>query len=252
MLYTTSRCCCNHCKSSYNYCFLCHLWFLTSFEDWQECASTKWKWFYTTATIRSVWCSIFTVVTGLLWQPFWFLFNYILLPILHPEFSTAHWNETNNSITIPGSALDISWDQLGIYLLLLHHTHPVPIANDSNTSDVVDSAIIGATVAVDEGQDLVNFEDPVVIKLQSTRIQQKLVCYFIQFELMVEHWFQIQECDCVWVFNSVCYIALQESLKTPLFLLSNEELFESKMCILGFQCTTWVHNLDVGVAGLDT
>ena len=39
----------------------------------------------------------------------------------------------------------------------------------------MDSAVIGATVAVGEGQDLLNLEDPVVIKLQSTRIQQKLV-----------------------------------------------------------------------------
>ena len=39
----------------------------------------------------------------------------------------------------------------------------------------MDSAVIGATVAVGEGQDLLNLRDPVVIKLQSTRIQQKLV-----------------------------------------------------------------------------
>ena len=50
----------------------------------------------------------------------------------------------------------------------------------------MDSAVIGATVAVGEGQDLLNLRDPVVIKLQSTRIQQKLVsCALLESKLTV-------------------------------------------------------------------
>jgi len=95
---------------------------------------------------------------------------------------------TNNSIAIPGSALNISGDQVGIFFS--YYTTPIlfPLAveNDSNTSDIVDSAVIGATVAVGEGQDLLNLRDPVVIKLQSTRIQQKLVsCALLESKLTV-------------------------------------------------------------------
>jgi len=97
-------------------------------------------------------------------------------------------DETNNSIAIPGSALNVSGDQVGIFFS--YYTTPIlfPLAveNDSNTSDIVDSAVIGATVAVGEGQDLLNLRDPVVIKLQSTRIQQKLVsCALLESKLTV-------------------------------------------------------------------
>ena len=84
---------------------------------------------------------------------------------------------TNNSVAIPGSALNISGDQVGVFFSYFTTPilFPLAVANDSNTSDVVDSAVIGATVAVDEGQELVNLKDPVMIQLQSTRIQLKLV-----------------------------------------------------------------------------
>ena len=88
---------------------------------------------------------------------------------------------TNNSVAIPGSALNVSGDQVGVFFSYFTTPilFPLAVANDSNTSDVVDSAVIGATVAVDEGQELVNLKDPVMIQLQSTRIQQKMVsCTF--------------------------------------------------------------------------
>ena len=120
-----------------------------------------------------------------------------LLPVLLPESSGSgetvqpigdETSLTNNSIAIPGSALNISGDQVGIFFS--YYTTPIlfplAVANDSNTSDIVDSAVIGATVAVGEGQDLLNLRDPVVIKLQSTRIQQKLVsCALLESKLTV-------------------------------------------------------------------
>jgi len=105
------------------------------------------------------------------------------ITILHLESVQPIEDETNNSIAIPGSALNISGDQVGIFFS--YYTTPIlfplAVANDSNTSDVVDSAVIGATVAAGEGQELLNLEDPVVIKLQSTRIQQKLVSSILLF-----------------------------------------------------------------------
>ena len=93
---------------------------------------------------------------------------------------------TNNSIAIPGSALNISGEQVGIFFS--YYTTPIlfplAVANDTNTSDIVDSAVIGATVVAGERQDLLNLRDPVVIKLQSTRIQQKLVsCALLESKL---------------------------------------------------------------------
>ena len=118
-----------------------------------------------------------------------------VLPNLHPESSGlgegVQPNEndtsfTNDSVAIPGSALNVSGDQVGVFFSYFTTPilFPLAVANDSNTSDVVDSAVIGATVAVDEGQELVNLKDPVIIKLQSTRIQLNLVsCALLESNL---------------------------------------------------------------------
>ena len=59
---------------------------------------------------------------------------------------------------------NISGDQLGIYLLPLCHTHPVPTGRCKWFKHIrcCGFSHFGATVAVGEGQDLVNLEDPSV------------------------------------------------------------------------------------------
>ena len=85
--------------------------------------------------------------------------------------------EINNTITIPGPALNISGESGGeVGIFFSYYTTPIlfPLAvgNDTNSSDVVDSAVIGASVAGTELRDLNN---NVTIVLQSMRIQQRLV-----------------------------------------------------------------------------
>ena len=84
---------------------------------------------------------------------------------------------TNNTISIPGPVLKISGESEGeVGIFFSYYTTPIlfPLAvgNDTNSSDIVDSAVIGASVA---GTELRNLNNNVTIVLQSMRIQQGLV-----------------------------------------------------------------------------
>ena len=84
---------------------------------------------------------------------------------------------TNNTITIPGPVLNISGESEGeVGIFFSYYTTPIlfPLAveNDTNSSDVVDSAVIGAFIA---GPQLHNLSTNVTIVLQSMRIQEGLV-----------------------------------------------------------------------------
>ena len=84
---------------------------------------------------------------------------------------------TKNTITIPGSILNISGESEGeVGIFFSYYTTPIlfPLAveNDTNSTDVVDSAIIGASVA---GTELRNLSTNITIVLQSKRIQEGLV-----------------------------------------------------------------------------
>ena len=84
---------------------------------------------------------------------------------------------TNNTITIPGPVLNTSGESGGeVGIFFSYYTTPIlfPLAvgNDTNSSDVVDSVVIGASVA---GTELRNLNNNVTIVLQSMRIQQGLV-----------------------------------------------------------------------------
>ena len=84
---------------------------------------------------------------------------------------------TDNTITIPGPVLNISGESGGeVGIFFSYYTTPIlfPLAveNDTNSSDVVDSAVIGASVA---GTELRNLNNNVTIVLQSMRVQQGLV-----------------------------------------------------------------------------
>ena len=147
---------------------------------------------------------------------------------------------------------NISGDQLGIYLLPLCHTHPVPTGRCKWFKHIrcCGFSHFGATVAVGEGQDLVNLEDPSVQVTENKNTAKASMLFYpigTHDRALISN-SRVWLCLCI----QQRYIVPQESLKTPFFLLSNEELFKYKMCILGLQCTTVVHNLDVGVAGLDT
>ena len=84
---------------------------------------------------------------------------------------------TNNTIAIPGPALNISGQSGGeIGIFFSYYTMPVlfPLAvgNDTNSSDIVDSAVIGASVVEEKLRNLTN---NITIVLQSMRIQEGLV-----------------------------------------------------------------------------
>ena len=84
---------------------------------------------------------------------------------------------TNNTITIPGPVLNISGQSEGeVGIFFSYYTTPIlfPLAveNDTNSSDVVDSAVIGASVVE---QKLHNLTSNITIVLQSFRIQEGLV-----------------------------------------------------------------------------
>ena len=84
---------------------------------------------------------------------------------------------TDNTITIPGPVLNISGESGGeVGIFFSYYTTPIlfPLAvgNDTNSSDVVDSAVIGASVA---GTELHDLNNNITIVLQSMRIQQRLV-----------------------------------------------------------------------------
>ena len=84
---------------------------------------------------------------------------------------------TNNTISIPGPVLNISGESGGeVGIFFFYYTTPIlfPLAvgNDTNSYDVVDSGVIGASVA---GTELRNLNNNVTIILQSMKIQQGLV-----------------------------------------------------------------------------
>ena len=94
-----------------------------------------------------------------------------------PMNMEAETRITNNTISIPGPVLNISGESGGeVGIFFSYYTTPIlfPLAveNDINSSDVVDSAVIGASVA---GTELRNLNNNVTIVLQSMRIQQGLV-----------------------------------------------------------------------------
>ena len=97
---------------------------------------------------------------------------------------------TNNTITIPGPALNIpgqSGGEVGIFFS--YYTTPIlfPLAveNDTNSSDVVDSAVIGASVV---GVKLRNLTNNITIVLQSMRIQEGLVSWQKNFLLPFDYY----------------------------------------------------------------
>ena len=86
---------------------------------------------------------------------------------------------TNNTISIPGPVLSISGESGGeVGIFFSYYTTPIlfPLAvgNDTNSSDVVDSAVIGASVV---GEKLRNLINNITILLQSMRIQEGLVSW---------------------------------------------------------------------------
>ena len=94
-----------------------------------------------------------------------------------PMNMEAETKITKNTITIPGSILNISGESEGeVGIFFSYYTTPIlfPLAveNDTNSTDVVDSAIIGASVA---GTELRNLSTNITIVLQSKRIQEGLV-----------------------------------------------------------------------------
>ena len=97
--------------------------------------------------------------------------------MVQPMGMEAETRITNNTITIPGPALNISGQSEGeVGIFFSYYTTPIlfPLAveNDTNSSDVVDSAVIGASVA---GTELRNLSTNVTIVLESMRIQEGLV-----------------------------------------------------------------------------
>ena len=94
-----------------------------------------------------------------------------------PMNMDAETRITNNTITIPGPVLNISGESEGeVGIFFSYYTTPIlfPLAveNDTNSSDVVDSAVIGASVV---GEPLHNLTNNITIVLQSMRIQEGLV-----------------------------------------------------------------------------
>ena len=96
---------------------------------------------------------------------------------MQPIGMEAETRTTNNTISIPGPVLNISGESEGeVGIFFSYYTTPIlfPLAveNDTNSSDVVDSAVIGASVA---GSQLRNLSTNVTIVLESMRIQEGLV-----------------------------------------------------------------------------
>ena len=96
---------------------------------------------------------------------------------MQPMGMEAKTRITNNTITIPGPALNISGQsegEVGIFFSYYNTPilFPLAVENDTNSSDVVDSAVIGASVA---GAELRNLTNNITIVLQSMRIQEGLV-----------------------------------------------------------------------------
>ena len=94
-----------------------------------------------------------------------------------PMNMEAETRITNNTISIPGPVLNISGESGGeVGIFFSYYTTPIlfPLAveKDTNSYDMVDSAVIGASVA---GTVLFNLNNNVTIVLQSMRIQQGLV-----------------------------------------------------------------------------
>ena len=94
-----------------------------------------------------------------------------------PMNMEAETRITNNTISIPGPVLDFSGQSEGeVGIFFSYYTTPIlfPLAveNDTNSSDVVDSAVIGASVA---GTELHSLNTNVTIVLQSMRKQEGLV-----------------------------------------------------------------------------
>ena len=97
--------------------------------------------------------------------------------VIVPMNMEAESRITNNTITIPGPVLNISGQSEGeVGIFFSYYTTPIlfPLAveNDTNSSDVVDSAVIGASVV---GDPLRNLTSNITIILQSMRIQEGLV-----------------------------------------------------------------------------
>ena len=99
--------------------------------------------------------------------------------MVQPIGMEAETRITNNTISIPGPVLNISGESEGeVGIFFSYYTTPIlfPLAveNDTNSSDVVDSAVIGASVV---GTELHNLTNNVTIVLQSKRILEGLVSY---------------------------------------------------------------------------